>query len=868
MIDVIVGGGYDSAALMIVGDYARKADEVSGRCLSGYYEKTVDRLLKDNAYGIDRCYLTCLFKRYVVGLGAVNYKVDRKKLETFNEEHGVSDGYWLELLVKEINEIKPCVIVVMGEYALRALTGKEGIGKWRGSALPLLPEVQHYVERKDIKVIPTLHVAEIHTDESNTHLIRWDLKKAIDLVYKPDKPLDAHEITICRSSGDLIKFRQQFPDDPDEMVTDIETRFGIITCASISFDGYRAATIPLFGAPGIDIIERARMMYLLALDLQNTKIDKCNQNIGYDQRIYQRFGMPVTNIVWDTMLAASSIATEFPKRLGFLTSIYTDMSYYKDDGRQLDSQIFNFDTYYKYCAKDSISTFQIWQKQKEDLKELGMYEFFTQFIMPLYHLYFRVESIGWKVDLKKRDELLAKYAAFYTMKYLELQAIIGYKINMDSPKQIGDFMEKNHFPVIRHRTPSGNMAVSTGLNELKKMRGYDEKQYDKTTIPYSHCIRFIDLVLLLRRIDKVIEYVEVGIHPWGRVHTNTNLAGTGNGRTSGSQTADQMPIWAIDKKTDKEIIKWKNLGQSFQTITKHGFIIEGEEDIDDVGNTIGKDIREMYVPDRDYIIIEADGGQAEARVVDVLAEDWDGLAEYGKIDKHCKVASLIYTDYTYEDIVRLSKKEKTDEGLYMRFIGKKGKHANNLGVGEYVLSLTANITVTEARKILTKLAHAYPNTKEIFHKQVEELLRSERKLFNPFGRARLWFKQINGHYIKAAYSWLPQSIVSDNTKRAILYADSHPLFDRDKMWFLAENHDSVTALVKRSYARRYMSIIKEALELPIDMRKCSLPRDIQLVIPAEFSIGRRNWGTIKEIKKFKNLASFVSGAGKIPQYLN
>lgn len=855
---------------MIVADYARKADQISGQCLSGYYEKTIDRLLRDNGYASDRCYMTCVFKRYETGLGAANYKVDRKKLDTFNEEHGVSDAYWVEQLIKEINEINPSIIVVMGEFALRALTGKEGIGKWRGSAIPILLEVQHFLTRKDIKVVATLHPADIHTDESNTLLIRFDLKKAIDLIHQPNKPLDYHEIVIARSSGEFLQFRKQYPDNPERMVTDIETRYGIITCASISFDGYRGCTIPLFGAPGIDIIERARMMYILAIDLANPKIAKGNQNIGYDQRIYHRFGMPVVNIVWDTMLAAHCIATEFPKRLGFLTSMYTDMSYYKDEGRQLDSTIFDFNKYYSYCAKDSISDFQIWGKQEEDLKELGMYEFFTQFIMPLYHLYFRVESIGWKIDLTKRDELIVRYESFYTMKYLELQAITGFPINMNSPKQIGEFMEKNKFPVIRHRTPGGAMVVSTGINEMKKMRGYDESQYNKTTIHYTHCIRFIDLVLLLRRIDKVIEYVQVGIHPWGRVHTNTNLAGTGSGRTSGGQTADQFPYWTKDK-SGKETIKWKNLGQSFQTVTKHGFIIEGEEDIDDVGNTIGKDIREMYIPDKDYIIVEADGGQAEARVVDVLAEDWEGLSEYGKIDKHCKVASLIYTDYTYEDIVRLSKKEKTDEGLYMRFIGKKGKHANNLGVGEYVLSLTANITVSEARKILAKLDKAYPNTKQVFHKGVEELLRSERLLFNPFGRRRLWFKQINTHYIKAAYSWLPQSIVSDNTKRAMLLADSHPKFDRDRMWFIAENHDSITALVKRKYARTYISIIKWALEQPINMRQCSLSRDIQLVIPAEFSIGRKNWGTIKEIKKIKLqriLESPVIGAAQSPLLLN
>lgn len=739
------------------------------------------------------------------------------------------------------------MVIICGEYALRALCGKPGIAKWRGSVISFLPEIEHYLERKNIRVVVSLHPSEIQADERNIHLIRLDFKKAVELLFNPTKPIDYHKIEIFRSSGQMMRFLNQYPDDPPEMVTDIETRFGIITCAGFSFDGYQGGCVPMYGDPDVDIIERMRMQYMLSKYLANRKIGKGNQNIDYDKRIYQRHNFIVEPVIWDTMLCANVVMTEFPKRLGFLTSVYTDMSYYKDEGRQEVGKNFDYEQYYNYNVKDAISTYQIWQKQKEDLKELNLYEFYTEYIIPLFNLYYRLESIGWKLDYKKKDELIIKYESFYQLKALELLSITEKQLNLNSPAQIGAWMEANELPVIRHRTPKGKLVPSTGLNELKKMRSYNPEQYSKAKVPYEYCIRFLDLVLLLRRIDKVLQYVNVGIHPWGRVCTGVNLAGTGNGRTSGSQTSDQWPTWI--KEDGKLLIKMKDLGQSFQTVTKHGFIIEGEEDIDDIGDTIGKDIREMYIPDKDYVIVECDGSQAEARVVDVLSEDWDGLAEYGRIDKHCKVASLIYTDYSYEEIVRLSKKEKTEKGLYMRFIGKKGKHANNLGVGDFVLSMTANINMREAHMILQKLDKAYPKTKLVFHAGVENAIRSTRLLFNSFGRQRYFFSKIDGHYLKAGYSWIPQSTISDNTKRAMLMADSHPKFDREKMWFIAENHDSCTALVKRGYVRLYCAIMKWAMEQPIDMRKCVLSRDIQLSIPAEFAIGRHNWGTIKEIKK-------------------
>lgn len=832
---------------MIVGDYARKADEGSKQALSGFYNRKLDDNLKAVDYGVDKCYLTCFVKLYIKGLGSGNWKYDEKLLKQMYEEYQLDERFFLHQMVEEINQIQPLVVVVMGEYALRALTGKQGIGKWRGSVLSFTPEIQHYLHNPNIRIVASLHIADIQTDETNIHLIRFDFKKAIELLYNPTKPTDSYEVTIFKNSGELIRWIDQY-DKPKEMATDIETRFGFITCAGISFDGYRGGCIPLIGDPNVDVLEKCRMAYVLSKMLADRNIGKGNQNINYDKRIYERFGFHVTPVVWDTMLASNVIATEFPKRLGFLTSIYTDLSYYKDDGRQEQGKNFNYEQYYTYNAKDAISAYQIWQKQKADLIELDLLDFFEKFIMPLFDIYFSMEHIGWKIDLSKRNELAAKYETFYNIKYIELTTITEKPINLDSPLQIGTFMLENGFPCIMHRTDGGKQSVSTGLNELKKMKTYDPHKYKDAKIPYEQCLRFIDLVLLLRRIDKVIQYVQVGIHPQGRVFTSCNLAGTGNGRTSGSQTPDQAPYWHRDKKGELGL-KMKDLGQSFQTVTKHGFIIEGEEDLDDIGETIGKDLREMYVPDSDYIIIECDGSQAEARVVDVLSEDWEGLAEYGKIDKHCKVASLIYTEYTYEDIVRLAKKEKTEQGLYMRFIGKKGKHANNLGVGEYVLSLTANIPIGEARKILVKLDKAYPNTKLVFHAGVENAIRETRLLYNSFGRKRFFYKKIDPHYLKVGYSWIPQSTISDNTKRAMLIADSHPKFDRSKMHFIAENHDSVTALVKRGVAHLYCHIIKKAMETPIDMRKCVLPRDIQLKIPAEFSVGRKNWGSIKECKK-------------------
>jgi len=270
----------------------------------------------------------------------------------------------------------------------------------------------------------------------------------------------------------------------------------------------------------------------------------------------------------------------------------------------------------------------------------------------------------------------------------------------------------------------------------------------------------------------------------------------------------------------------------------------------------------MYIPDDGWVLVEGDGSQAEARVCDVLGEDWASLEEYGKVDKHCAVAAAIFEpEFTYEDIFRMAKKEKSDEGIAMRNIGKHSKHAKNNGMEaflfatKYIPEANFRVALKKATEILKKIDKKYPNIENVFHKQVENELRNRRELIAPkafglpCGRKRVFLKKIDKHYLNVAYSYLPQAAISDHTKAARLRISAR--IDKTKCYIVGENHDSITALVRRGYLRVYISIAKQELERPIDFRGCSLSRDIDLIIPAEFSIGRKSWGQMKELKMNK-----------------
>lgn len=806
-------------------------------------------------------YRTCVIKQYEKGLGVGTWGQDKKLIQIHFEENGLSPTFYEELLIQEINELKPRLIITLGEYALRVVTGQISIANFRGSILPISDKLQLKLNEsvRRTMCLATLHPAIEHTDESQHYLLRMDFQKAIEVVYQQHK-INDHEVVICHTFSEYTGFRSGYR-NPVEMSEDVETHYGFNTCTSFTFDGRRAAVIPLVGSK-VPIEDRARMEVMLARDLCDPEIEKNNQNIGYDKRIQQRFGYRVYPITWDTMLAASVIAPEFPKRLGFLTSIYTFMSYYKDEGKFFDPSKHSYDQLYEYCGKDSISAHQIKQGQIKDLTEMESLEFFRQFMMPKFMLYYTLDSTGILQDVAKRDELIIKYESLRDLKELELFAITQpQRLNLNSPTQIGKYMELVGMPVSRHRADSGFMVVNTDVASIKKMRSQTPSEYRHCTIPYEQCIRFLNLILLIRRIDKVLEYINVGVHPWGRIYTSSKLGGTASGRTAGGQTSDGIPQWVSTEGESKLLreklgpvgLEFQQLGSSRQTVTKHGFLIEGDDDDDIDEGIIGKDVREMYIPDPGWVIIEIDRAQAEARVVDVLAEDWEGLEKYGKIDKHCEVAALIFPNYSYAEILYMAKKETDEEkhnnGEYMRQLGKKSRHATNYDMGPYRFSELANITQPFAKTILQTLGAAYPQIKEVFHKQVEDMVRRTRQMWNPYGRPRLFTKKLDNHGIKVAYSWFPQSTISDGTKEAM--DRSADELDSLKYGFIAENHDSITGLVKRTYIRTYCRIIRQKLELPIDFRKGCFPRDYQLVIPTDISIGRHNWGDMHGIKRIK-----------------
>ena len=140
-----------------------------------------------------------------------------------------------------------------------------------------------------------------------------------------------------------------------------------------------------------------------------------------------------------------------------------------------------------------------------------------------------------------------------------------------------------------------------------------------------------------------------------------------------------------------------------------------------------------------------------------------------------------------------------------------------------------------------------PEIKNVFHKDIINALCSKNgpTLVAPNGRRRDFFDRINHHTENEAISFLPQCIVSDQTKfEGIL--KTAPLVD-DYAYLLAEQHDGVLYECPRGKELDLARTYKKNVEVPIDFRSGTLMRDYLLVVPCEVSVGD-DWYSMKEVK--------------------
>jgi uracil-DNA glycosylase len=317
---------------MIIGDYPTREDKLFGTLFNGASGRELIRMCADAGIDFTSTYRTSVFHCLGDSFSFEGYC--GPKARAYPNLPAIAIGKYIRgefadqilRLQKEIEEVKPNIIIALGNIPLAVLTGFAGIGKLRGVVQPSL--LGH-------KILPTYPPSSVNKNWLYRVIVVTDLKKALAESQYPEIRLPSRRILRQPTLQELHQYYEEQIAPATEIAVDIETRAKQITMIGFAPSETSACVIPLVNlkAPGFHYwkteAEEIEVLKLIRKILDHPA-EKVLHNGSYDlQYIWPWFRQAMRNWTIDTTLAHHALYPEMQKDLGFLGSIYTNEASWK-----------------------------------------------------------------------------------------------------------------------------------------------------------------------------------------------------------------------------------------------------------------------------------------------------------------------------------------------------------------------------------------------------------------------------------------------------------------------------------------------------------------------------------------------------------
>lgn len=710
MTTLVPPSGPLDCSIAFVGE-APGADEVRyGKPFVGKAGKIFSGILSTIGVIREQCYITNVVKERPPGNDISKFlrKVG-KRVETTPEF-----DLYQRTLYGELEEVKANVIVTLGWTATFALTGRHEITKLRGSIL----------EWNGRKVIPTIHPSAIQYSYGANkgglyiykYFIELDIRKAIRQSGFPEIKLPQRTLRIKPTYEEARNYIESCHDEV-AVGFDIEVIRGEVSCLSIARSAHDAMCIPFVsaGQPYFSEYEEGEVWAAVGNLLENPRVAKIGQNLMFDAgMMLSRLGIKIRNVD-DTMIAQGILAPDFPKGLDFITSIYTDEPYYKDEGKKwMNLGGATEEDFWRYNNKDSAVCLEAFPKIMDEVRGIGNGQTYRE-QRDLIHSLLYMQERGMKVDVEGIKEESDRIEVEIAELEAEFQKLCGEEVNTRSPKQLATyFYIKRGYPMYKK---AGKPTVDEkALKRLAK----------KTT--QREASKEASLLLKIRKLQKLKgTYLDMELSD-GRMKSAYN------------------PVGAADS---------GRLSSSRDIFGRGGNL-----------QTLPNSVRKFVVADEGYALYSMDLSQAENRIVANIAPVVELLQAFERgEDIHKKTAGLI---------LGIPPDQVSDEpgscsfgngDQSQRFWGKVANHGLNYMMGYKTFALEYEMSEAEAKVIVDRYHAAYPGVRQ-YHNWIEdELRRNNRQLTNPFGRVRVFLDRWGPALFREASNFIPQSTVADMINR-------------------------------------------------------------------------------------------------------
>lgn len=241
-------------------------------------------------------------------------------------------------------------------------------------------------------------------------------------------------------------------------------------------------------------------------------------------------------------------------------------------------------------------------------------------------------------------------------------------------------------------------------------------------------------------------------------------------------------------------------------------------------------LRRMFVPDEEYVIIDVDLERADAQVV-----AWDAGDE--KLKQMFREGADIHTENA-KDVFGLKREPTYQE----RQKTKQGVHACNYGTSGKTLSVHMGTTVKEAEDFIKRWLGAHPEIEQ-WHERIWFELRTTRMVKNAFGYKIKFLDRLDVNLRNQALAWIPQSTVAIVTNFGIINIENNLAGPWD-VQLLLQVHDSLVMQAPLKYCPDVCHRIEEQMTIKV-------PYDDPLYIPVGAELSEKSWGDLEPLEEWK-----------------
>lgn len=295
-------------------------------------------------------------------------------------------------------------------------------------------------------------------------------------------------------------------------------------------------------------------------------------------------------------------------------------------------------------------------KLTELLKDAEMYALFEDIEMPLVYTLYDMEVRGIRVNKEELKAYSDRLAVGIESLEKNIYELVGETFNINSPKQLGVILfEKLRLPFGK-KTKTG---YSTSADILEKLQS--EHPVVKMILEYRQLTK-----LKSTYADGLASYIQED----GRIHGKFNQTITATGRISSTDpNLQNIPIRM----------------------------------------ELGRQIRKVFIPEEDYVFLDADYSQIELRVLAHMSGDERLIEAYKQAkDIHRITASLVFHT-PFEEVTN-----------QQRSNAKAVNFGIVYGISSFGLGQDLNISRKEAERFIEKYFETYPKIKSYLDGAVAE----------------------------------------------------------------------------------------------------------------------------------------------------